>query len=97
MQAPAIAQLLNLIGEPSADDAADLKAELIMLRYWEPVKRLGMELLFLLPLICAFYFWSSLSLRPNRPYQTLISAYLLTVAYIPAVCKVFELLHDIIS
>lgn len=96
VQAPAIAQLLNLIGEPSADAAADLKAELIMLRYWQPVKRLGMELLFLLPLICAFYFWNSRSLRANRPYQTLVSAHLLTVACIPVVFKVFELLHDII-
>lgn len=96
VQAPAIAQLLNLIGEPSADDAAELKAELKTLRYWQPVKRLGMELLFLLPLICAFYFWNSRSLRANRPYQTLISAHLLTVACIPVVFKVFELLHDII-
>ena len=96
VQAPAIAQLLNLIGEPLADAAADLKAELIMLRYWQPVKRLGMELLFLLPLICAFYFWNSRSLRANRPYQTLVSAHLLTVACIPVVFKVFELLHDII-
>tara|TARA_B110001450_G_C17655484_1_gene495035 strand:+ start:183 stop:1394 length:1212 start_codon:yes stop_codon:yes gene_type:complete len=96
VQAPAIAQLLNLIGEPSADAAADLEAELIMLRYWQPVKRLGMELLFLLPLICAFYFWNSRSLRANRPYQTLVSAHLLTVACIPVVFKVFELLHDII-
>lgn len=96
VQAPAIAQLLNLIGEPSADAAADLKAELITLRYWQPVKRLGMELLFLLPLICAFYFWNSRSLRANRPYQTLVSAHLLTVACIPVVFKVFELLHDII-
>lgn len=96
VQAPAIAQLLNLIGEPLADAAADLKAELIMLRYWQPVKRLGMELLFLLPLICAFYFWNSRSLRANRPYQTLVSAHLLTVACIPVVFAVFELLHDII-
>ncbi len=96
VQAPAIAQLLNLIGEPSADAAADQEAELIMLRYWQPVKRLGMELLFLLPLICAFYFWNSRSLRANRPYQTLVSAHLLTVACIPVVFKVFELLHDII-
>ena len=96
VQAPAIAQLLNLIGEPSADAAADQEAELIMLRYWQPVKRLGMELLFLLPLICAFYFWNSRSLRANRPYQTLVSAHLLTVACIPVVFAVFELLHDII-
>ena len=34
VQTPAIAQLLNLIGAPSADDAAELKAELKMLRYW---------------------------------------------------------------
>ena len=33
-QAPAVAQPLNLIGEPSADEAPGLKAELKMLRYW---------------------------------------------------------------
>lgn len=66
------------------------------LQFWQPVKRLGMELLFLLPLLAAFYFWNSRSLARHRPYQTLVSAHLLAVTMIPVLFELLRLAYDII-
>lgn len=73
-----------------------LRDELRTLNFWFPLKRLGMELIFLLPLIVAFYLWNSASLRKNRSVQTLVSSHLLVVTVIPIVFKVAELIYDII-
>lgn len=77
-------------------DRLALQKELQSLNFWYPVKRFGIEALFLLPLLGVFYFWNSRSVSANRPFQTLVSSHLLVVASIPVVLKIGELVWDII-
>lgn len=77
-------------------ERAALRAELGRLNFWYPAMRLGMEMLFLLPLLGAFYFWNARSIKADRPFQTLVSSHLLVVAFIPVVLKLGELVYDII-
>lgn len=77
------------------NDRELLLADLRNSNFWFPVKRLAMELLFLMPLILIFYFWNSRSLRTQQPYQILVSSHLLIVAFIPVIFKVLELVYDI--
>jgi hypothetical protein len=78
------------------EDRERLKSDLRNLNFWFPLVKLGMQLLFLLPLFAAFYFWNGASLRRNRKVQTLVSSHLLVVAFIPIFCKIIELIYDII-
>lgn len=84
---------LDGIGEAERQGLAE---ELRRLNFWFPAKRLGMEMLFLLPLLAAFYFWNSRSIAGHRPYQVLVSAHLLAVTMIPVLAKIARLVYDII-
>ncbi len=95
-QDPRIQALLVLAAGVSGADRVALREYLRHLNFWHPVKRLGMEMLFLLPLLLAFYFWNSRSIVASRPFQTLISSHLLVVALVPALIKLLELTYDII-
>ena len=77
-------------------DRERLKTELRSLYFWFPVKRLGMQLLFLLPLFVVFYAWNSTSIRRGRGIQTLVSSHLLVVSFIPIFFKIIETVYDII-
>lgn len=77
-------------------DRERLKSDLRRLNFWFPLTELGMQLLFLLPLFAAFYFWNSASIRRGRKVQTLVSSHLLVVSFIPIFCKIVELIYDII-
>lgn len=77
-------------------DREAMRAELRHLNFWYPAKRLGMEMIFLLPLLGVFYFWNSRSIKTGKPFQTLVSSHLLVVAFIPVILKLGELVHDII-
>jgi hypothetical protein len=77
-------------------DRIALRDELRQLNFWYPVKRLAMEMLFLLPLLAAFYFWNSRSIANNKPFQTLVSSHLLVVVCIPVILKIMQLAYDII-
>jgi hypothetical protein len=77
-------------------DRERLKADLRSMNFWFPVKRLGMQLLFLLPLFAVFYAWNSASIRRNRGIQTLVSSHLLVVSFIPIFFKIIETVYDII-
>ncbi len=91
-----VQELFTLASGVSEGDRKALRNELRRLNFWYPVKRLGMEMLFLLPLLVAFYYWNSKSIAARRPFQTLISSHLLVVVMIPVFFKVVELLYDII-
>lgn len=91
-----IEQLIAIVSAPSKQNREVLLDDLRRLNFWYPVKRLAMELLFLGPLILMFYFWNSRSILAGRPYQTLVSAHLLVVAFIPVIFKVLELIYDIV-
>jgi ABC-type multidrug transport system fused ATPase/permease subunit len=77
-------------------DRAVLRDELRRLNFWYPAKRLGMEMLFLLPLLAIFYFWNARSIAGSRPFQALVSSHLLVVTFIPVFFKIAELVYDII-
>lgn len=77
-------------------DRQKLIAELRTLNYWYPVKKLGMQMIFLLPLFVVFYAWNSTSIRKSRGLQTLVSSHLLGISFIPILCKIIETVYDII-
>ena len=91
-----VRELFALAAGVSETDRKALRDELRRLNFWFPVKRLGMEMLFLLPLFLVFYFWNSRSIAGNRPYQTLVSSHLLVIVLIPVFFKLVELVYDII-
>ena len=77
-------------------DRQNVITDLRRLNFWYPVKRLGMQLIFLLPLFAVFYAWNNTSIRKNREIQTLVSSHLLGVSFIPIFCKIIETIYDII-
>jgi len=77
-------------------DRQKLLADLRRLNLWYPVKRMGMQMIFLLPLFAAFYAWNSNSIKKSRGVQTLVSSHLLAVSFIPIFCKIIETIYDII-
>lgn len=88
--------LWQRIDAVQADDRERLRADLRQLESWYPVRRLGWELLFLAPLLGLFYAWNAASIRRGRAVQTLVSAHLLVVAFIPVLCKLLQLVYDIL-
>ena len=85
--------LLQGLQEPVRQE---LLTDLRRLNFWYPVKKLAMQLLFLLPLFAVFYAWNSLSIRKRRGVQALVSTHLLVVAFIPIFGKIIETIYDII-
>lgn len=73
-----------------------LITDLRRLNFWYPAKRLGMQMIFLLPLFAIFYAWNNASIRKNRGVQALVSSHLLGVSFIPIFCKIIETIYDII-
>jgi hypothetical protein len=77
-------------------DRETLKIDLRTMYFWHPVKRLGMQMLFLLPIFSVFYAWNNASIRKNRGIQTLVSSHLLVVSFFPIFFKIIETVYDII-
>lgn len=91
-----VRELFALVAGVSEADRKTLRDDFRQLNFWYPVKRLGMEMLFLLPLFIVFYAWNGRSIARNRPFQTLVSSHLLVVVLIPVFFKLIELVYDII-
>ena len=91
-----IRALHALVAGVSTADRDTLRNDLRRLNFWYPVRKLGMEMLFLLPLFLVFYAWNARSIARDRPFQTLVSSHLLVVAAIPAIFKLIELVYDIL-
>lgn len=91
-----IQQFFSLTEATTTAVKTELLSELRRLNFWYPLKRLAMEMVFLLPIIMLFYFWYSSSVKRNKPYQTLVSTHLLVVAFIPVIFKIMELVYDIL-
>lgn len=64
--------------------------------FWYPVKVLGIQALFLLPLLLIVAAWSNRALVRGRPYQLLIASHLLAILGIFITLKLLELVYDII-
>jgi len=95
-QDPKVQALFNQVANISEAERTALRDELRRLNFWYPAKRLGMEMLFLLPLLGVFYYWNTRSIAGSKPFQTLVSSHLLVVAFIPVFFKIAELVYDII-
>ena len=96
MQHQYISELFSVIEASSNENRDILLEELRNLNFWHPVKRLGMEMIFLLPLVIIFYLWNARSITASRPYQKLVSSHLLVVVFIPVIFKMIELVYDIV-
>ena len=88
--------LFGFVDNVTEADRVNLRDDLRQLNFWYPVKRLGMEMIFLLPLFIIFYWWNKKSLVANRPFQSLVSSHLLVIVFIPVLFKIAELIYDII-
>jgi len=77
-------------------DRERLKADLRTMNFWHPVKRLAMQMIFLLPLFVIFALWNNASISNNRGTQKLVSSHLLVVSFIPIFFKIIETVYDII-
>ena len=88
--------LFDVIVYSSIEKKDALVDELRQINFWYPVKRLGMEMLFLIPLVIICYWWNSKSIFTRRPYQILVSSHLLVVVFIPVIFKLVELIYDIL-
>jgi hypothetical protein len=73
-----------------------LRDDLRTMTFWHPVKRIGMDLAFLVPLLVVLAFWNSGSIRASRSAQILVSSHLLVVTSLPVLLKVGELIYEII-
>lgn len=94
--APPIAALWARIDALRDADGARLRADLANAQRWYPAKRLGMQLLFLVPLFAAFWAWNSASIRRGRALQTLVSSHLLVVAAIPLLLQIADAVYDVL-
>ena len=95
-QADSIKTLWQNIQSISEENREQLKAEIRTLSFWYPVKQLGMQLIFLLPLFAIIYAWNSASIRKSWQLQTLVSSHLLVVVSIPILFKFISAIYDII-
>lgn len=77
-------------------DRQKLLSDLRTINFWYPVKKLGMQMFFLLPLFIVFYAWNNASIKNNRGLQTLVSSHLLGISFIPILFKIIETVYDII-
>ena len=91
-----VKQLWERLQGLQEQDRQKLITDLRTLNYWYPVKKLGMQMIFLLPLFVVFYAWNSSSIRKSRGLQTLVSSHLLGISFIPILCKIIETVYDII-
>ncbi len=80
----------------SDDHATTLQHDLNVAEWWYPVKKFGMDLLFLLPLCGVFWWWGIRSVRRGSTLQTFISSHLLVVASFlllqSIVCEIYSLI-----
>lgn len=91
-----ILAVFSAIDSINPADREALRSEWQSLNFWYPAKRLGMEMIFLLPLFAAFYFWYARSIARERKFQLLVSSHLLVVTCIPVLFKVMEFVWDIL-
>ncbi len=91
-----VRQLWEKLEALQPGDREKLKSDLRTMYFWHPVKKLGMQMIFLLPLFAFFYIWNNASIKKIRGIQTLVSSHLLIVSFIPIFFKIIETVYDII-
>jgi len=93
---PTVRLLWEKLNNQDRSAREQLQADLRKAYFWYPLQRLGMQILFLLPLFIIFYIWNNASVRKNRGIQSLVSAHLLVISFIPIFCKIVEAIYDIL-
>ena len=93
---PTVRLLWEKVNNQDRSAREQLRADLRKAYFWYPLQRLGMQILFLLPLFIIFYIWNNASVRKNRGIQSLVSAHLLVISFIPIFCKIVEAIYDIL-
>ncbi len=93
---PKVRLLFDLVERIGPAERDALRDELRAMNFWHPVKRLAMELAFLLPVLIAFYVWNARSIDRGSRFQVLVSSHLLVVVCIPVLFRVMRLVYDII-
>lgn len=88
--------LQEILNHLTPELAKTLRMTLSRLEFYYPLKRLGVELLFLIPLFLLVYLWSDRSIRRGNGTQTLVSSHLLVVIFIPIFWKICEAIFEII-
>lgn len=77
-------------------DREAIRSELRTLNFWYPVKKLVMQLAFLLPLLGMLFAWNRASLKNSRDIQILISSHLTVVSFIPVFARIIDTVYEII-
>lgn len=92
LENPQVIEIVNLV-KTSGIQVMDTYEQLV---FWYPVKVLGVQILFLIPLLFAVGFWSNRSLMRGRPYQLLMASHLLAILGIFISLKLLEFIYDIL-
>jgi ribosomal protein L40E len=93
---PTVKNLWETLQGLKEQDRQQLLKDAERIAFWFPVKKLGMQLLFLVPIFTIFYFWNSTSIRNNRGTQALVSSHLLVVSFVPIFSKLIQAIYDVI-
>jgi hypothetical protein len=93
---PTVRLLWEKLNNQDRSAREQLRTDLRKAYFWYPLQRLGMQILFLLPLFIIFYIWNNASVKKSRGIQSLVSAHLLVISFIPIFCKIVETIYDIL-
>jgi len=89
-------QALWKVVSPENQDRQKIVNDFRHFERWYPLKELGWQLIFILPIFGIFYAWSSRSVKKDNRIQTLISSHLLVIASLPIILKIIEVVMDLI-
>lgn len=92
---PGVQEIWAMVS-PGNQDRQQLIRDFNRFERWYPLKELAWQLLFILPIFCIFYAWSSRSVKKSNNIQTLISSHLVVIASLPIILKLIELALDLI-
>ncbi len=84
------------IVSPESQNRQQVVDDFKRFEHWYPLKELGWQLIFILPIFAVFYVWSGRSVKKENRIQTLVSSHLLVIAALPIIFKVIEVVVDLI-
>ncbi|MDA0269018.1 MAG: zinc ribbon domain-containing protein [Cyanobacteria bacterium] len=91
IESPAGATYLEWVEDRDLYDT--LRAESDQVQFWHPNQVLGLQILFLTPLIAVAYGWHRLATRRQWGLQALLSWHLLLIVCLPLVVRLFEFIQ----
>ena len=91
-----VARLWNSMDGLQQIDRDTLREALRTALFWFPLKKLAMQLAFLLPLLGLLVAWNTVSLRKQYDIQILVSSHLVVIACIPVFAQIISTVYDII-